>query len=187
MVGRRQQQQQQQQQQGIVGIISKVSAMLSKKVFQQLIVANGRRSASPPVATVGAAVPSFSSIPSLSFISVGQHQIQNQQHPYQKNRSNEQRRLFWMDVVRVKTVRNKNNKKGERKHEDPGMVVRRHMDETRSDGEPLLDLMFYNDRHEKGWMKRKRLKEKKRHDFDKKKINDLAKYIAFVQDNKERK
>ena len=70
-------------------------------------------------------------------------------------------------------------------HEDPEQVVRRHTDETRSDGEPLLDLMFYNDRHEKAWRKRQRLKAQKRYDFDKKHVNDLAKYIAFVKDHKE--
>jgi hypothetical protein len=71
-------------------------------------------------------------------------------------------------------------------HEDPEQVVRRHTDETRSDGEPLLDLMFYNDRHEKAWRKRQRLQANKRYEFDKKHVNDLAKYIAFVKDHEEK-
>ena len=74
-------------------------------------------------------------------------------------------------------------KAGELVHEDPEMVVRRHTDETRSDGEGLLDLMFYNDRHEKAWKKRQRLRATKRYDFDKKHVNDLAKYIAFKQEH----
>jgi len=94
-----------------------------------------------------------------------------------------------MEVVRIKNARQLPGKKQrgqrQRKHEDPEQVVRRHTDEGRTDGEPLLDLMFYNDRHEKAWMKRKRLAEKRRYEFDKKHVNDLAKYIAFVQDHKE--
>ena len=108
----------------------------------------------------------------------------------------QQRRSFWMDVVRIKTQRpnNKHNKWNKQKdgnnnkqavHEDPEQVVRRHTDETRSDGEALLDLMFFNDRHEKAWMKRKRLQGIRRYEFDKKHVTDLAKYIAFVQDHKE--
>jgi len=69
-------------------------------------------------------------------------------------------------------------------HEDPELVARRHTDETRSDGEGLLDLMFYNDRHEKAWRKRQRLKGLKRYEFDRKHVNDLAKYIAFKQEAK---
>lgn len=100
--------------------------------------------------------------------------------------NNEQRRTFWMDVVRIKTNRpqkySKDGKSGVGKqHEDPEQVIRRHMDETRSDGESLLDLMFFNDKHEKKWMKRVRLQSKKRYEFDKKHVTDLAKYIAFVQ------
>ena len=34
-------------------------------------------------------------------------------------------------------------------------------------------------------MRRKRLEEKRRYEFDKKHVTDLAKYIAFVQDNKD--
>jgi hypothetical protein len=100
--------------------------------------------------------------------------------------NNEQRRTFWMDVIRIKTNRpqkySKDGKSGVGKqHEDPEQVIRRHMDETRSDGESLLDLMFFNDKHEKKWMKRVRLQSKKRYEFDKKHVTDLAKYIAFVQ------
>lgn len=70
-------------------------------------------------------------------------------------------------------------------HEDPEVVCRRHTDETRSDGESLLDLMFFNDRHEKAWKRRQRLKATKRYEFDKKHVNDLAKYITFVKDHEE--
>mmetsp|Transcript_6148 Transcript_6148/g.17453 ORF Transcript_6148/g.17453 Transcript_6148/m.17453 type:complete len:193 (-) Transcript_6148:210-788(-) len=102
-----------------------------------------------------------------------------------------QRRSFWMDVVRIKPQRqrkgkrdnnNSNSAKFKIAHEDPEQVVRRHTDEVRADGENLLDLMFFNDRHEKAWMKRKRLQNLRRYEFDKKHVNDLAKYIAFVQD-----
>ena len=103
----------------------------------------------------------------------------------------EQRRTFWMDVIRIKTNRpnskygySKDGKTGvTEKHEDPEQVIRRHMDETRSDGESLLDLMFFNEKHEKKWMKRVRLQNKKRYEFDKKHVTDLAKYISFVQQN----
>ena len=97
-----------------------------------------------------------------------------------------------MDVVTRKPARqgknsqgDNNNNKSKFVHEDPEQIVRRHTDETRADGEALLDLMFYNDRHEKAWKKRQRLKETKRYEFDKKHVNDLAKYIAFVKDHKE--
>jgi hypothetical protein len=75
---------------------------------------------------------------------------------------------------------------GKPKHEDPERVVVRHQEQRRSDGEGLLDMHFYNDRHEKAWMRRKRMAEKRRYDFDRKHISDLAKYIAFVQDNKKK-
>ncbi|VEU35925.1 unnamed protein product [Pseudo-nitzschia multistriata] len=104
----------------------------------------------------------------------------------------EQRRSFWMDVVRIKkqsprrSFKDKNDGSSSSNqkmaHEDPEMVVRRHTDEVRADGENLLDLMFYNDRHEKAWMKRKRMQNLRRYEFDKKHVTDLAKYIAFVQD-----
>ena len=107
------------------------------------------------------------------------------------NNTTEQRRSFWMDVIRIKTNRpnskygySKDGKTGvTEKHEDPEQVIRRHMDETRSDGESLLDLMFFNEKHEKKWMKRVRLQNKKRYEFDKKHVTDLAKYISFVQQN----
>ncbi|KAG7350539.1 hypothetical protein IV203_009899 [Nitzschia inconspicua] len=89
--------------------------------------------------------------------------------------------FYWMDVVRVKVDKN-----GKRRHEDPEMVVRRHQEERRSDGQSLLDLEAWNDRHEKNWMRRKRLEQKRRYDFDKKHVSDLAKYIAFVQENSEK-
>lgn len=87
-----------------------------------------------------------------------------------------------MDVVRVRTDR----RTGKKYHEDPERVVLRCVDERRSDGESLLDLEFYNDRHEKPWMKRKRLALQRRYEFDKKHVSDLAKYIAFVQEHKEK-
>jgi hypothetical protein len=65
-------------------------------------------------------------------------------------------------------------------------VVKRFQEQRRSDGEGLLNMHIYNDRHEKAWMKRKRLDEKRRYDFDKDHVMDLAKYIQFVQDNKEK-
>ncbi|CAJ1954682.1 unnamed protein product [Cylindrotheca closterium] len=91
----------------------------------------------------------------------------------------QQQRGYWQEVVRVRRDR-----KGKVKHEDPGLVVNRFQEQRRSDGEGLLALHSYNDKHEKAWMKRKRLQEKRRYDFDKKHVMDLAKYIQFVQDNK---
>jgi hypothetical protein len=85
--------------------------------------------------------------------------------------------FYWMDVVRFKIDKNT----GRRIHEDPEDVVKRHQEERRSDGQSLLDMDIWNDRHEKRWMRRKRLSEKRRYEFDKKHVNDLAKYIAFVQ------
>src|SRR5210317_2204556 len=82
-----------------------------------------------------------------------------------------QQRGYWQEVVRVRRDR-----KGKIKHEDPGMVVNRFQEQRRSDGEGLLALHSYNDKHEKAWMKRKRLQEKRRYDFDKKHVMDLAKY-----------
>mmetsp|Transcript_18153 Transcript_18153/g.39578 ORF Transcript_18153/g.39578 Transcript_18153/m.39578 type:complete len:160 (+) Transcript_18153:168-647(+) len=105
----------------------------------------------------------------------------------------QQRRSFWMDVVRIKKQQprrsfkdkdkgNSGNGKFQMMHEDPEQVVRRHTNEVRADGESLLDLMFYNDRHEKAWMKRKRMDSLRRYEFDKKHVTDLAKYISFVHD-----
>jgi hypothetical protein len=85
--------------------------------------------------------------------------------------------FYWMDVVRFKI----DKKTGKRVHEDPEDVVKRHQEQRRSDGQSLLDLHIWNDRHEKKWMRRKRLEQKRRYEFDKKHVNDLAKYIAFVQ------
>jgi hypothetical protein len=85
-------------------------------------------------------------------------------------------------VIRLRLDR----RDGKLKHEDPERVVSRHHEQRRSDGEGLLDLHFYNDRHEKAWKRRKRLAEKRRYEFDKKHVTDLAKYIAFVQDNKDK-
>jgi len=90
-----------------------------------------------------------------------------------------QRRAYWQEIVRIRT-----DKDGKRRHEDPSRVVRRFQDQRRSDGESLLELNFYNDRHEKAWMKRQRLKLKRQYESDKKHVMDLAKYIQFVQDNK---
>jgi hypothetical protein len=92
-----------------------------------------------------------------------------------------QRRGYWQEVVRVRR-----DKDGKIKHEDPERVVKRFQEQRRSDGEGLLNMHIYNDRHEKAWMKRKRLDEKRRYDFDKDHVMDLAKYIQFVQDNKEK-
>lgn len=93
-----------------------------------------------------------------------------------------QRRAYWQEIVRIRTDKN-----GKRKHEDPERVADRFREQRRSDGEVLLDLHLYNDRHEKSWMRRKRLADKRRYDFDKKHVMDLAKYIQFVQkDDKEK-
>ena len=106
------------------------------------------------------------------------HQQQQLQLGYHHHRG------YWQEVIRVKRDRRDGNKL---KHEDPERVVKRFQEQRRgSDGEGLLDLHMYNDRHEKPWMKKKRLAEKRRYDFDKNHVMDLAKYIQFVQDNKEK-
>lgn len=92
-------------------------------------------------------------------------------------------RSYWQEHVQRYT----DNRTGKKRHEDPTRVVKRFQDQVRSDGEALIDLHTYNDKHEKAWMRRKRLNEKKRYEFDKKNVMDLAKYIEFVQDNKEKK
>ena len=79
------------------------------------------------------------------------------------------------------------DKDGNLKYEDPEKVVRRFQESKRSDGETLLDMHIWNDRHEKGWMRRRRIASKKRYEFDKKHVLDLAKYIQFVQENKDKK
>jgi len=117
-----------------------------------------------------------------------QHQHQQHQHQHQQphqQHHQQQRRNFWMDVVRIKTKHGKNGGTSSEKHEDPEQVIRRHTEQTRSDGESLIDLMFFNDKHEKAWMKRKRLQGIKRYEFDKRHVTDLAKYIAFVKDQKD--
>eukprot|EP00934_Nitzschia_sp_Nitz4_P007387 Nitzschia sp. Nitz4//scaffold34_size148208//81202//81690//NITZ4_002984-RA/size148208-processed-gene-0.15-mRNA-1//1//CDS//3329548807//7377//frame0 len=89
-----------------------------------------------------------------------------------------QTRSLWQEVIRIRT-----DKEGKKRHEDPDRVVRRFQEQRRSDGECLLDLYFYNDKHEKSWMKRKRMDDQRRYQFDKKHVMDLAKYIQFVQKN----
>ena len=92
-----------------------------------------------------------------------------------------QTRALWQEVIRIRT-----DKDGKKRHEDPNVVVRRFQEQRRSDGQALLDLHFYNDRHEKAWMRRKRMHDQRRYEFDKKHVMDLAKYIQFVQDNKDK-
>ena len=107
----------------------------------------------------------------------------NVHHYYQQSlHSNNISRAYWQEVIRVR----RDKKTGKFKHEDPERVVKRFQEQRRSDGESLLDLHNYNDKHEKPWMKKKRLAEKRRYEFDKKHVMDLAKYIQFVQDNKEK-
>lgn len=91
------------------------------------------------------------------------------------------RRSLWQEIVRIRT-----DKDGKKRHEDPERVVKRFQEQRRSDGESLLDLHFYNDKHEKAWMKRKRKDDQRRYEFDKKHVMDLAKYIQFVQDNSQK-
>jgi len=92
------------------------------------------------------------------------------------------RRSLWQEIIQIRI-----GKDGKKRHEDPERVVRRFQEQRRSDGESLLDLHFYNDKHEKAWMKRKRLDDQRRYEFDKKHVMDLAKYIQFVQDNSPKK
>ncbi len=88
------------------------------------------------------------------------------------------RRSYWQEIVKIRIDRD-----GKKRHEDPDRVVKKFQEQRRSDGMSLLDLHFYNDKHEKAWMKTKRMADKRRYEFDKKHVMDLVKYIQFVQDN----
>uniref|UniRef100_A0A7R9ZIQ2 Uncharacterized protein n=1 Tax=Craspedostauros australis TaxID=1486917 RepID=A0A7R9ZIQ2_9STRA len=93
-----------------------------------------------------------------------------------------QARSYWQEIVRRKV-----DKEGNVKYDDPSVVVRRFKDSQRADGHALLDLHLWNERHEKKWMKKQRLIAKKRYEFDKQHVMNLAKYIEFIQDNKDKK
>jgi hypothetical protein len=88
-------------------------------------------------------------------------------------------RGYWQEFIRQRV-----DNSGKRKYEDPERVVKRFQDARRADGETLLDIHLWNTKHEKPWMKRRRMIEKKRYEFDKRHVLDLAKYIQFVQDKK---
>merc|ERR1719491_1549871 len=149
--------------------------MMSKNLVQRFASTSNRAAA----ATIAITKSSSSFLSPLVVVPVV-----NEPHQHQHQ---EQRRSFWMDVVRIKTKSGKNGGPATMKHEDPEQVVRRHRyaQEQRSDGEALIDLMFFNDKHEKAWMKRKRLQGIKRYEFDKLHVTNLAKYIAFIKDQKE--
>mmetsp|Transcript_29607 Transcript_29607/g.33945 ORF Transcript_29607/g.33945 Transcript_29607/m.33945 type:complete len:166 (+) Transcript_29607:57-554(+) len=159
--------------------------MMSKNLVQRFSSTSNR-----VAATIAIAITKSSSSVLSPLVVVHEQQptsvLQQPHHQYQYQHQ-EQRRSFWMDVVRIKTQRGKNGGPSTMKHEDPEHVVRRHQyhREQRSDGEALIDLMFFNDKHEKAWMKRKRLQGIKRYEFDKRHVTNLAKYIAFVKDQKE--
>lgn len=91
------------------------------------------------------------------------------------------RRSHWQEIIKIQVDRD-----GKPRHEDPERVVKRFQEQRRSDGQSILDLHFYNEKHEKSWMKRKRLNDQRRYEFDKKHVMDLAKYIQFVQKNSEK-
>mmetsp|Transcript_83076 Transcript_83076/g.240424 ORF Transcript_83076/g.240424 Transcript_83076/m.240424 type:complete len:114 (+) Transcript_83076:86-427(+) len=91
------------------------------------------------------------------------------------------RRSYWQEVIKYRV-----DADGKKRYEDPERVIKRFQEQRRSDGQSLLDLHFYNDKHEKAWMKRKRLDDQRRYEFDKKHVMDLAKYIQFVQDNSQK-
>ena len=93
--------------------------------------------------------------------------------------------MFWQEVIR-RNVRNRKNPNKDQKlrYEDPSRVIQRFQEPKRAkDGETLLGLHVWNDRHEKPFMKRKRLESLKRYNRDKQHVMDLAKYIEFVQEN----
>jgi hypothetical protein len=92
-----------------------------------------------------------------------------------------QSRGYWQQFVLRKT-----DKDGKLRYEDPERVVKRFQEARQGDGAALLDVHLWNDRHEKPWMEKRRLAARKRYNFDKKHVMDLAKYIQFVQDNKEK-
>jgi hypothetical protein len=90
------------------------------------------------------------------------------------------RRNYWQEVIRQRPDR----KTGKLKYEDPSQVVLRFQEHTRaSDGATLSSIHLWNDRHEKTWMRKKRLASLRQYNQDKQNVLDLAKYIEFVQEN----
>jgi hypothetical protein len=91
------------------------------------------------------------------------------------------RRNYWQEVIRQRPDR----KTGKLKYEDPEQVVLRFQEHTRaSDGATLSSIHLWNDRHEKTWMRKKRLASLRQYNQDKQNVLDLAKYIEFKQENK---
>ena len=93
-------------------------------------------------------------------------------------------RMLWQEVIRRNVRDRKNpNKDQKLRYEDPSRVIQRFQEPKRAkDGETLLGLHVWNDRHEKPFMKRKRLERLKRYNRDKQHVMDLAKYIELVQE-----
>ena len=90
------------------------------------------------------------------------------------------RRSYWQEVIRQRPDR----QTGKLKYEDPCHVAMRFQEHTRgNDGASLLTVHLWNDRHEKAWMRRKRLASLVKYKQDKQHVMDLAKYIEFVKEN----
>jgi len=169
---------------------------LSSPLLRRCIVGSSS-SCSRWSATTSIAVSTSTTAQNISETIANSNTLQRLHNPQQHR--HESRRSFWMEVVRRKPNREKKKKHqnafGDEDtkakfddgwvHEDPESVIRRHTDEVRSDGATLMSIYEHNDRHEKAWKKRQRLKNLRRYEFDKKHVNDLAKYIAFVKDNED--
>ena len=109
---------------------------------------------------------------------------QHSQHPtFHSNSNYQQYRSYWQEVIR-RNVRDRKDPNKPYKYEDPSNVAKRFQEPKRGkDGATLLSLHLWNDKHEKPWMKRKRLESLKIYNRNKQHVLDLAKYIEFVQEN----
>lgn len=122
-------------------------------------------------------------ISSSPFISANCHHHHHQCPISHLNSTHQQYRSYWQEVIR-RNVRDRKNPNKPYKYEDPSNVVQRFQEPKRGkDGATLLSLHLWNDKHEKPWMKRKRLESLKIYNRNKQHVLDLAKYIEFVQEN----
>eukprot|EP00579_Thalassiosira_antarctica_P000924 CAMPEP_0201865562 /NCGR_PEP_ID=MMETSP0902-20130614/408_1 /ASSEMBLY_ACC=CAM_ASM_000551 /TAXON_ID=420261 /ORGANISM="Thalassiosira antarctica, Strain CCMP982" /LENGTH=133 /DNA_ID=CAMNT_0048390343 /DNA_START=39 /DNA_END=440 /DNA_ORIENTATION=+ len=93
----------------------------------------------------------------------------------------QQIRSVWIEVIRQVPSEDP-NKAGQLTFEDPDLADARMFRAMRAEA-PLRRKPNFS-RHEKGWMRRKRLKAQKRYLRLQEGVNELKAYIQFKQDNK---
>ena len=137
-----------------------------------------------PGAFVGKLWRDASSPPAASAaVTIGQEPASRRHEQRQRQQflqAGHQARGYWQEIVRWKV----DPETGNRKYEDPELLAKRFREQVRSDGQALMDIDAWNDRHEKKWMKRRRLESKREYLAKKKQVMDLAKYIEFVNIDK---